>query len=297
MQDLHFHFDDFKNSIEKDFKFLKEATLRNIKNFQTSLNLQQMYSSSLCSHVNNIYSKLSELQRQIQNHHMHINQADTLQIEASDFNPDIDEISSPSTDEKPNKLLIQGTSSPTPEVAKPKNDCLTPATTIHQLTSQDTDWPDTIPIQIPSSIDQSEDQGHVRHQDQHNSKSFEIPDLEENSEEEQFADLHSYLAHHNTYKASQYIHQEYRSQLHALDDDQYYAEINRVYYSHETPAAQDYQPANQAAEPCRTTEELKRIFSKGRGQARREELHGHRPFGPRTHSLQSRTQQKIKKNQ
>ena len=65
LQDLHFHFDDFKNSIEKDFKFLKEATLRNVKNFQTSLNLQQTYSSSLCLHVNNIYSKLSELQRQI----------------------------------------------------------------------------------------------------------------------------------------------------------------------------------------------------------------------------------------
>ena len=40
LQDLHFHFNDFKNSLEKDFKFLKEATSRNIKNFQTSLNLQ-----------------------------------------------------------------------------------------------------------------------------------------------------------------------------------------------------------------------------------------------------------------
>ena len=60
LQDLHFHFDDFKNSPEKDFKFLKEATSRDIQNFQTSLNLQQTYSASLCSHVNNIYSKLSE---------------------------------------------------------------------------------------------------------------------------------------------------------------------------------------------------------------------------------------------
>ena len=33
LQDLHFHFDNFKNSIEKDFKFFKEATLRNVKNF------------------------------------------------------------------------------------------------------------------------------------------------------------------------------------------------------------------------------------------------------------------------
>ena len=160
-----------------------------------------------------------------------------------------------------------------------------PATTIQQLISQDTDWPDAIHIQIPSSIDQQEDQKHIRHQAQHNSKSFEIPDLEENSEEEQFANLDSYLAHHDTYKASQYICQEYRSRLHALDDDQYYAEIDRVYYSHEALAAQDYWLANQAAEPCRTTEELISIFGKGRGQARREELHGHRPFGPRTHSL------------
>ena len=69
LQDLHFHFDDFKNSLEKDFNFRKKATSKNIQNFQTSLNLQQTYSSSLCSHVNNIYSKLSELQRQIKNHH------------------------------------------------------------------------------------------------------------------------------------------------------------------------------------------------------------------------------------
>ena len=202
LQDLHFHFDDFKKSLEKDFNFLKEATSRNVENFQTSLNLQQMYSSSLCLHVNNIYNKLSELQRQIQNHHTQMNQADTVQIEAPDFNPDIDGVSSPSTDEIPNKLLIQGTSSPTPEITKPENECPTPATTIQQLTSQDTDWLDAIPVQIPSLIDQPEDQGLVRHQAQHNSKRFEIPNLEENSEEEQFANLDSYLAHHNTYQAS-----------------------------------------------------------------------------------------------
>ena len=113
----------------------------------------------------------------------------------------------------------------------------------------------------------------------------------------QFADLESYLAHHNTYEASQHIRQEYQSRLHGLDDDQYYAEINRAYYSQETLAAQDYRPANQSAKPCRTMEELKRIFGRGRGQARREELHSHQPFGPRTRSLQSHIQRKIKKNQ
>ena len=98
LQDLHLHFDDFKNSIEKDFTFLKEATSRNVENFQTSLNLQQTYSASLCSHMNNIYNKLAELQRQIQHRDPHMNSGDTIQIEAPDFDPDIDDISSPTID-------------------------------------------------------------------------------------------------------------------------------------------------------------------------------------------------------
>ena len=96
---------------------------------------------------------------------------------------------------------------------------------------------------------QPEEQGHNRSQAQYNTKNFEIPELEENTEEEQFADLDSYMAHHNTYQASKHIRQEYQSCLHELDDDQYYAKINRAYYSQDTPAAKDYWLANQRAEP------------------------------------------------
>ena len=142
-----------------------------------------------------------------------MNQGDTVQIEAPNFNPDIDGVSSPSTDEKPNELMIQGTLSPTPEVTKPEDDnSLTPGTTIQQLTSEETDWPDAIPMQIPrvsSSTAQPEEQGHIRSQARYNSESFEIPELEENSEEEQFTNLDSYMAHHNTYQASEHIQQEY----------------------------------------------------------------------------------------
>ena len=56
-------------------------------------------------------------------------------------------------------------------------------------------------------------------------------------------------------------------------------------------------PRSHQEAPQRSTEELKRIFQRGRGQATQEELHSHRPFGPRTCSLQSRIQCKIKKNQ
>ena len=61
IQDLHFHIDNFKTNIEKEFSLLKEATRKNVENFQSSLNLQQTYSMALCSHVNNIYDKLAEI--------------------------------------------------------------------------------------------------------------------------------------------------------------------------------------------------------------------------------------------
>ena len=144
-----------------------------------------------------------------------MNLGDTVQIEAPDFDLDIDGVSSPSTCKIPNKLLTQETALLTPETTEPEIKCSTPATSTQQTTSQDTDWPDTIPVQIPSLTVQPEDQGIDRHQTQHNSERTKIPHLKENSKEEQFANLDSYLDHHNTYKASQYICQQYRSHLHA----------------------------------------------------------------------------------
>ena len=299
LEDLHFHFDDFKTSLETDFNHLKEVMSRNIQNIQMSLNLQQMYSSSLCSHVNNIYSKLLELQKQIQHHHMYMNEGDTIRIEAPKFDLDIDGDISPITIKKPDEASILGTLPTIPEVIEPQDDSRsTPCTNTAQPTYQETDWPVAIPMQIPrvsSSTAQPEEQGHNRCQAQHYTENFQISKLEENSEEEQFADFDSFMAHHNTHQASEQIQQEYCSHLQDLDDDQYYAKIDRVDFYQSTPAAQDYWPANQQEAPQRSTEELKRIF--GRGQARREELHGHRPFGPRTRSLQSCIQCKIKKNQ
>ena len=158
LQDLHLHFDDFKHSIEKEFAFLKEATSKNVGNFWTSLNLQQTYSTSLCSHMNNIYNKLAELQWQIQHHDLHMNLGDTIQIEAPDFNLDIDDISSTTIDQEYNNPLIQGTASPTRRTTESEIERITPAPSHQYTDSQETDWPDAIPVEIPSQIDQPNDQ-------------------------------------------------------------------------------------------------------------------------------------------
>ena len=58
-----------------------------------------------------------------------MNQGDTVQIEAPDFDPDIDGDTSLSTDEKPNEVTIQGTLPPIPEVIEPEDDnSFTPTT-------------------------------------------------------------------------------------------------------------------------------------------------------------------------
>ena len=186
---------------------MKEATSRNVENLQTSLSPQQTYSASLCSHINNMYNKLAELWRQIQHSDPHMNSGDTIQIEAPNFDPDNDDVSAPTKDEISNKVLAQGITLHTPKTTELEIECSAPAPHIQQTASQDTDWPDAIPVKIPSLIDQPEDQRIDRHQTQCNSDRAEIPDLEENSEKEQYTDLDSYLAHHNTYEASRYIHQ------------------------------------------------------------------------------------------
>ena len=91
IHDLLLHIDDLKTNIEKEFNFLKEATHKHVENFQMLLNLQQTYSAALCSHINNIYHKNSEIQQQVPHSALHMNTGNVIQIEAPDFNPDIDE--------------------------------------------------------------------------------------------------------------------------------------------------------------------------------------------------------------
>ena len=250
IQDLHFHFDNFKNGIEKEFTFLKEATQKNVENFQSSLNLQQTYSASLCSHVNNIYNKLAEIQWQIQHHDPHMNFGDTIQIEVPDFDPDIDEVSPTTTDQESNNPVTQRLSTPTLKSAEKVIERTTPAPSYQDIDTQEVDWPDAIPVEIPSQSNQQNDQIITIQSTQHNLESVKIPQLEENSEEEKYQDLETYLTHHNTFEVSQCICRDYQSRLLTLDNEKYYKEVDIAFHTYRTPAAQDYRPANQAPGPC-----------------------------------------------
>ena len=237
-----------------------------------------------------------------------MNTGDVIQIEVPDFDPDIDEALPISTDQHTNGPGTQGSVTHNLKSAEKVIECRTPSPSHIDVDTQEVDWPDVIPVEIPPLYNQQNEQSipteltHLQNEQSilteltHlNLESAEMPQLKDDSEGEQYQDLETYLSHHNMFKASQHICKDYRSRLLALDDDKYYQEIDRVLDTYGTPPVQDNKLANQAPSPHRTTQEL--IFGKGRGQVHREELHGHRPFSARTRSLQSCIQQKIRKTQ
>ena len=76
-----------------------------------------------------------------------------------------------------------------------------------------------------------------------------IPELEDDSDQDQFTDLNTFMTHHNTHHASERIRQEYSATLQNLSDDEYYAEIDRAEFRNYTPASQYNRPARPQEAP------------------------------------------------
>ena len=96
-----------------------------------------MYSSTLCTHVNNIYSSLTALEKQIQQHCMYPHQTDTVQINAPEYDSDIDRDNQPNTHNSPVTIPVQGTRNTPQESSVSENDNSTaPANIITLKTSK-----------------------------------------------------------------------------------------------------------------------------------------------------------------
>ena len=225
ISDLHLHIDNFKINIQKEFNFLKEVTHKNVENFQTSLNLQQTYSGALGSHINNIYHKILEIQQQLPHPTWHMNTGDVIQIDAPEFDPDIDG-GSPTEEH----MEIQGSDIHIKHLLRESKKSKAPA--LPQQVAEEVDWPDAVPVEIPLQPAQDNDHNTPASPTQHETNYSEIPQLETHTDEEeegQFENIQTYLDHHNTYQESQNIHKEYTKRLLDLDDERYYRDIDRMY--------------------------------------------------------------------
>ena len=85
------HFHDLKTTLQAEFNLLKKATSKNIENIQEAVQSQQAYTTALCGHINSLYTKLAQLDKQVQTHCLYPHpQSDVMQLNAPDYDPDMD---------------------------------------------------------------------------------------------------------------------------------------------------------------------------------------------------------------
>ena len=114
---------DSLENMQSQFSFLKQATSKNVEHLQQTITIQQTCTANLCTYINNILPCITKLQETI----LHLEQKftmeqDTLQINALDFDPDIDGLNPPRTH---NNIVIvsvqEHLTSPEPEVSDAAN--------------------------------------------------------------------------------------------------------------------------------------------------------------------------------
>ena len=141
---------------------------------------------------------------------------------------------------------------------------------------------------------------------EYNIDSEEIPELED-WDNGQFADAESTLIiHHNTHSESERIRWDYTQQLLDLTDNQYYEEetpVNQLQYSSPDPDYYRLPPRKSQRAPCdpnsyypplRDPADVQHWYAQDR--AKRALLHGHRLFGEKTRSAESRKARKRQQN-
>ena len=208
------------NSLEdlkSHFHFLKEETSRNVENLQQALNLQQTYTTTLCSHLNVIFSRITKLEADIQKlTQKFTTEQDAVQIDTPDFDQHID---GPDAQQMHHTTVVVSvhelSTSPEPES--------TDATNTQEETT-DRDQLDTRhfnsedphrPLNLSQQISDHSTEDNFTGQQQvalteHNVFD-DIPQLEEEDwENGQFADADTNLINrHNTHSESKRIQQEY----------------------------------------------------------------------------------------
>ena len=212
------HFHDLKTTPQTKFNILKKVTSKNIENLQEAIQLQQAYTTVLYGHINSLYTKLVQLNRQVQTHCLYPHpQSDVVQLNVPEYDPDIDGQPDPVTDiQSPNAENIKEDTMPN-----------TANSEQHTALSLNTNRPESQPSPVLDDTDHPEYQDNEKPRPEHPSnyrpQLEDIPELEddkENWEEGQFADA-DLIDHHNTTKESDRIHHEYSAHFEKVTKQEY----------------------------------------------------------------------------
>ena len=230
------HFHDLQTTLQTKFSLLKKATSKNVENLQEAVNLQQTYTTSLCSHINAIYIKLAQLDRQVQSHCLYPHpQSDVVQINAPEYDSDIDGQTDLLPDMQSLAALHTSCTEEASSHAKNIEEDTAPVTTNskeHSALLQDSNRLEPQFQPVPDSADhsvyQDTEQPREEYRNNYRPQLEDIPELEDNKEnweEGQFADM-DFIDHHNTTEESDQICHEYSAHFEKVTDQGYSSQNN-----------------------------------------------------------------------
>ena len=215
------HFHDLKTNLQTEFNLLKKAILKNTENLQEAIKLQH-YTTTLCGHVNSIYIKLAQLDRQLQMHCLYPHpQSDVVQLNAPKYDSDIDR--------QTDQVLTPSTAQQSLNAKNIPEDITSDATNLEQHTasSPDTDRPESQPPPVLDDTDhpgyQDTKQSRAEHPSDYRPQLGDIPELEDDEEdweEGQFVDA-DFIDHHNNTEESDRICCEYSAHFEKVTDQGY----------------------------------------------------------------------------
>ena len=180
---------DNLENLQSQFGFLKQATSKNVEHLQQAINVQQACTATFCTYINNIVPCITKLEATILQLQQKITtEQDTVQINARDFDLDIDGPNPPRTHNNTAVVSVQEyLTSPEPEISDATD-------------FQEEDTPRDPPDFLYNNPEESHGydnfpqdiQNHTTEQNQitlrYSIDSEEIPKLEEDWDNGQFAD-------------------------------------------------------------------------------------------------------------
>ena len=192
----------------------------------------------LCNHINAIYAKLAQLNRQVQTHCLYPHpQSDVVHINAPEYNPDIDGQTDLLPDIQPSMALHTSCTAEMSSHAENIEEDTAPVTTNsedHPASLQDSDGLEPQSQPVPDNTDhsvyQDTEQPREEYPNNYRPQLEDIPELEddkENWEEGQFVDA-DFIDHHNTTEKSDQIHREYSAHFAKVTDQGYSSQNNRM---------------------------------------------------------------------
>ena len=225
------HFHDLKTTLQTEFNLLKKVTSKNIENLQEAIQSQQAYTTGLCGHVNSLYTKLAQLDRQVQTHCLYPHpQLDVVQINAPKYDLDIDEHPDPVNDIQSHVALHKAsTAQQSLNAENVKEDTTADKTNSEQHTtsSPDTNRPGSQRSSVSDDMDhpgyKNTKQPRAEHPSDYRPQLEDIPELEddeENWEEGQFADA-VFIDHHNITEERDRIRCKYSAHFEKVTEQGY----------------------------------------------------------------------------